>query len=76
MDPGEGNEGNKPGERTEERGDVTREELYELVWAESMLKVAARFEVSSSYIARVRSVIIAVLSAVIGTMCSCRIVDL
>lgn len=36
-----------------ERGDVTREELYALVWAEPMLKVAATFKVSSSYMARV-----------------------
>jgi hypothetical protein len=36
-----------------ERGDITREELYTLVWAEPMLKVAATFEVSSSYMARV-----------------------
>lgn len=32
---------------------VTREDLYELVWSESMLKVAARYGVSSSYMARV-----------------------
>ena len=32
---------------------VTRESLYTLVWAEPMLKVAARFGVSSSYMARV-----------------------
>ncbi len=32
---------------------VSRESLYELVWAEPMLKVAARFGVSSSYLARV-----------------------
>jgi hypothetical protein len=32
---------------------LTRLELYEMVWAEPMLKVAARFEVSSSYMARV-----------------------
>ena len=31
---------------------LTREVLYELVWTEPMLKVAARFEVSSSYMAR------------------------
>jgi hypothetical protein len=37
----------------EERPDVTRESLYELVWAESMLKVAARFKVSSSFMLRV-----------------------
>ncbi len=34
-------------------GVISRESLYELVWAESMLKVAARFGVSSSYLARV-----------------------
>ena len=32
---------------------LTREQLYELVWSEAMLKVAARYEVSSSYMARV-----------------------
>jgi hypothetical protein len=32
---------------------VTREELYQQVWAEPMLKVAARYEVSSNYLARV-----------------------
>jgi hypothetical protein len=32
---------------------VTRERLYELVWAQPMLKVAAEFKVSSSYMARV-----------------------
>ena len=32
---------------------LSREELYELVWSEPMLKVAARFGVSSSYMARV-----------------------
>jgi len=31
---------------------LTREQLYELVWSESMLKVAARYNVSSSYMAR------------------------
>jgi hypothetical protein len=34
-------------------GIVSREELYKLVWAEPMLKVAAQFGVSSSYMARV-----------------------
>jgi hypothetical protein len=34
-------------------GPITRETLYEIVWSESMLKVAARFGVSSSYMARV-----------------------
>jgi len=33
--------------------DVTREALYALVWAEPMLRVAARFDVSSSYMARI-----------------------
>lgn len=32
---------------------VTREQLYELVWQEPMLKVAQDFGVSSSYLARV-----------------------
>lgn len=32
---------------------ISRETLYELVWSEPMLKVAARFDLSSSYMARV-----------------------
>jgi hypothetical protein len=32
---------------------VTREELYELVWSMPMIKVAEKFEVSGSYLARV-----------------------
>jgi hypothetical protein len=32
---------------------ISRDELYELVWAEPMLKVAQRFGVSGSYLARV-----------------------
>ena len=32
---------------------LTREALYALVWSEPMLRVAARFDVSSSYMARV-----------------------
>lgn len=32
---------------------LSREDLYALVWSEPMLKVAARFDVSSSYMARV-----------------------
>lgn len=32
---------------------LSREKLYELVWSEPMLKVGARFDVSSSYMARV-----------------------
>ena len=34
-------------------GPVSREALYEMVWCEPMLRVAARFGVSSSYMARV-----------------------
>ena len=36
-----------------DQGPIGRQTLYELVWAEPMLKVAARFGVSSSYMARV-----------------------
>lgn len=36
-----------------EDGSVSREALYEMVWSEPMLRVAARFGVSSSYMARV-----------------------
>jgi hypothetical protein len=32
---------------------ISREDLYELVWSAPMLKVAPRFSVSSSYMARV-----------------------
>ena len=32
---------------------LTREHLYKTVWSEPMLKVASRYEVSSSYMARV-----------------------
>ncbi len=34
-------------------GSVNRQELYDLVWPEPMLKVATRFEVSFSYMAMV-----------------------
>lgn len=34
-------------------GPISREALYQMVWSEPMLKVAARFDVSSSYMARV-----------------------
>ena len=37
--------------------ELTREALYELVWSEPMLKVAARYDVSSSYLARVCSLL-------------------
>ncbi|MDX3911649.1 MAG: hypothetical protein QHC67_17855 [Sphingobium sp.] len=32
---------------------VSREELYQLVWSEPMTKIAARFGVSGSYLARI-----------------------
>jgi len=32
---------------------ITREDLYELVWSMPMIKVAEKFEVSGSYLARV-----------------------
>src|SRR5665647_1239225 len=32
---------------------LTRESMYSLVWSEPMLKVAARYGVSSSYMARI-----------------------
>jgi len=41
--------------KEETSASLNREELYALVWAEPMLKVAARFGVSSSYMARVCS---------------------
>jgi hypothetical protein len=44
----------KPAALQEEiRTPITREDLYALVWSEPMLKVAAKFDVSSSYMARV-----------------------
>ena len=36
---------------------ITREELYELVWSKPMTKVAEQFDVSSSYMARVCTVL-------------------
>ena len=36
---------------------ISREELYEQVWAETMLKVAERYNVSSSYMARVCTIL-------------------
>lgn len=36
-----------------DNGPVSREALYEMVWSEPMLRVAAQFGVSSSYMARV-----------------------
>lgn len=38
-------------------GMVTREELYRLVWSEPMSKLAVRFEVSGSYMARICSLL-------------------
>lgn len=47
-----------PGSETERaQGATTREGLYSLVWSEPMLKVAARFGVSSSYMARICTVL-------------------
>ncbi|MGB5472429.1 MAG: hypothetical protein WBQ78_03000 [Gammaproteobacteria bacterium] len=51
MNPGNGK--HSPPDPTQDDSKVTREALYALVWAEPMLKVAARFGVSSSYMARV-----------------------
>lgn len=34
-------------------GMVTREELYALVWSEPMTKVAERYDVSGTYLARI-----------------------
>lgn len=47
----------RPGSADVRQGNpqLTREALYELVWAQPMLKVGARFGVSSSYMARVCS---------------------
>jgi hypothetical protein len=54
MDPEAGSgETGQQNDAREERPDVTREVLYQLVWADPMLKVAARFRVSSSYMARI-----------------------
>ena len=39
--------------QTEASTPVTREALYELVWSEPMIKVAPRYGVSSSYLARI-----------------------
>lgn len=36
---------------------ITREELYDFVWSETMLRVAERFGVSSSYMARICTVL-------------------
>lgn len=43
----------KPPQADSSDGPVSREALYEMVWSEPMLRVAARFGVSSSYMARV-----------------------
>lgn len=36
-----------------EAGSIAREELYEFVWAMPMIKVAGKFQVSGSYLARI-----------------------
>ena len=51
MNPGDGE--HSPPDLLQVDSTVTREDLYELVWAEPMLRVAARFGVSSSYMVRV-----------------------
>jgi hypothetical protein len=53
MESQERGGGDGTGATPEELQDLTREVLYGLVWAEPMLKVAARFKVSSSYMARI-----------------------
>jgi hypothetical protein len=53
MNPDDRSDDSSRDERKEDRADVTRETLYELVWAEPMLKVTMRLRVSSSYMARV-----------------------
>ena len=40
-------------EREQELADVSREALYALVWADPMLRIGKKFGVSSSYLARV-----------------------
>lgn len=44
---------NRPKSQGESSGPMTREELYELAWSIPMLRIAERFAVSSSYMARV-----------------------
>jgi hypothetical protein len=53
MEPEDGGDEKGSEDHGEEHADVTREALYRLVWSEPMLKVAARFMVSSSYMARI-----------------------
>jgi hypothetical protein len=53
MEPEDRSDERSLQDRREDRADVTREALYGLVWAEPMIKLAARFDVSSSYMARV-----------------------
>ena len=53
MQSQEGGGDGDAGAVTAELQNLTREALYGLVWAEPMLKVAARFKVSSSYMARI-----------------------
>ena len=51
---------------------ITREKLYEEVWAEPMTKVAARYNVSSSFLARIckRSDCAAPSTRLLGQACS------
>jgi hypothetical protein len=53
MEPEDRSDQSSLEDRNEDQPDITRESLYGLVWAEPMLKVAARFDVSSSYMARI-----------------------
>ena len=41
----------------EEQTVISREELYQLVWSKPMTKVSEQFEVSSSYMARVCTIL-------------------
>lgn len=45
MEPEDQSDQSSLEDRKGDRPDVTRDELYGLVWAEPMLKVAARFDV-------------------------------
>lgn len=55
QEGGGGGGGDGAGAVPTELQDLTREALYGLVWAEPMLRVSARFKVSSSYMARICS---------------------
>ncbi len=53
MEPEDRSDQSSLEDRKKDQPDITRDALYSLVWAEPMLKVAARFDVSSSYLARI-----------------------